>query len=267
MADIFSRWEKQPETIELLPKLERWFEGDRGRKILDCQRVMIEEVLGRCFGYHLLQLSVTARVQLYENSRVQNNYRCHPLATNSHARCDFDQLPFANESLDVVIVHHVHEFVSHPHQLLREIQRVVIPHGHLIIMGFNPWSPLGVYSRIGHLLPKSLWQNHLISSRRMKDWLSLLGFETQMSHFGYHSPQLLERTDSPMFNRLLRHWPLGDFYLISAIKEEATMTPVKPIWQTARNGFSGMAPVKQRVTNSAVIDHKIITAFHDEDVA
>jgi SAM-dependent methyltransferase len=246
--------------------LEQWFESDRGKKILGRQQEMIDEILTRCFGYHLLQLSVSARIKLYENSRVQSNYLCHPFSTGSHARCNFDRLPFANESLDAVIIHHAHEFVGQPHQLLRELQRVVIPHGHLIIAGFNPWSPLGFYSRMSHLLPRSMWQNHSISSRRIKDWLNLLGFETQVNLFGYHSPQLLERTGKPFFNRWLRRWPLGAFYLISAVKEEATMTPVKPVWRSSQSGFSGLAPVKRRITNSRFIDRRVISTLYDENI-
>ncbi|ARN75854.1 class I SAM-dependent methyltransferase [Oceanicoccus sagamiensis] len=250
MKDFLNRFKRQPDTEQLLPLLESWFDGEAGQLMLQRQREHIDEALASSFGYHLLQLSVDSRVQLFEHCRVQNKYPCHPLG-NGSARCDFEQLPFASESLDVVLLHHVQEYVSTPHALLREIQRVVIPHGHVIILGFNPWSPLGLYGQFARLLPHSIWQNHSISPRRIKDWLSLLGFETQSCHFGYHNPAVLERSDKLMLKRLLKQWPLGNFYMISAIKEEAGMTPIKPSWKKAAKPFAGLSPVKPGVTHSA----------------
>ncbi len=251
MKEMLNRLKRQPDTDRLLPLLEDWFEGEHGQLMLQRQQLLINEAISGSFGYHLLQLSVDSRLQLFNESRVQNKYFCHPLSSNSSARCQFDQLPFASESLDVVLLHHVQEYVNNPHALLREIHRVVIPHGHLLIVGFNPWSPLGLYGQLARLLPRSIWQNHSIGPRRIKDWLSLLGFETQFCHFGYHSPALMERSDKPWLKQLLKQWPLGGFYMISAIKEEAGMTPIKPNWKAASKPFAGLAPVKPRATHHA----------------
>lgn len=259
MKDILSRLKRQPDAELLLPLLEGWFDSEAGQLMLKRQQALVNEAIAGSFGYHLLQLSVDSRLQLFDNSQVQNNYQCYPLSSSGNLRCEFDQLPFASESLDVVVVHHVQEYVSNPHVLLREMQRVVIPHGHLVIIGFNPWSILGLYAQFARFLPCSIWQNHSIGPGRIKDWLSLLGFETQLCHFGYHSPALMERSDKPLLKRLLKQWPLGGFYMISAIKEEAGMIPIKPSWKTASKPFDGLSPVKPRATHHMPVKKTLIT--------
>jgi SAM-dependent methyltransferase len=264
VSSILNRWKKQQPGTQLLPKLERWFDSSQGQTMLACQQKILDDVLLSQFGYHLLQLSIDSRVELFKVSRVQNKYRCHPFAGSADAFCDFQQLPFATESLDVVVLHHTQEFVSNPHQLLREVQRVMIPHGQLVIIGFNPWSPLGLYSHIGHFMPASVWQNQLISSRRMADWLSLLGFEKDSCQFGHHFPQALEHSRKPLVEQFLKHWPLGNFYLISAIKEEAGITPLRPRWISPRPAFAGLTSIKP--SGRAAKIHTLDPPVYKEDV-
>ena len=266
MRESLKRFTKQPDPELLLSLLQQWFDGEAGQLMLKRQQALINEAIAASFGYHLLQLSVDPRLQLCTNSRVQNNYQSHPLASSGHMRSAFDQLPFDSESLDVVLVHHVQEYVSNPHTLLREIQRVIIPHGHLIIIGFNPWSALGLYAQFARFLPDSIWQNHRLSSCRLKDWISLLGFETQCCHFGYHSPAWLERSDKPALKRFLKQWPLGGFYMISAIKQQAGMLPIKPSWKRARDPFAGLSPVKPRATHYMPINKTEKTPLYKENI-
>ena len=266
MIDRFSRWKKPLDSDELLARAQQWFEGERGRGLLSRQQALLNEVVSDYFGYHLLQLSIDARLNLFNNCRVQQKYRCHPFGSNLAAQCDFEQLPFASESLDVVVLHHVQEVVDNPHQLLREIQRVIIPSGHVVLMGFNPWSPMGLYSHIGRWVPGSIAHNHLISAQRMSDWLALLGFETEVCQYGYHCPLFMESTNKPMVDEFLRHWPLGNFYLISAIKRVVTPTAVRPKWKAPTPSFAGMAPIKPRVSSHASWDKLPDQSFKDEEV-
>ncbi len=259
---------------QLFPELEQWFDSERGQLLLARQQALVDELVSSCFGYHLLQLSVDSRVELFDNSRVQHKFTCHPTANSSSALCEFEQLPFASESLDVVLLHHVQEYVLDPYQLLREIQRVTMPNGRLIIIGFNPWSPLGVYSHLGGLLSEAIWQNQLISPRRMCDWLGLLGFQPEPCYFGYHMPPLVERSDKPWLSKALKRCPTGNFYILSAIKQVSGMTPVRPKWKPAKS-FSALAPVKptassrkiQLITGNAENKSLSLSSELKEDVA
>lgn len=219
------------------------------------QQQLLDEALSHCFGYHLLQLSVDSRLSLFAESRVQKKYRVHPAIGNIDASCSFEQLPFATESLDVVIVHHAHEYVQDPHLMLREIERVLVANGHLIIVGFNPWSPLGLYSLIGRFLPNTIWHNHHIRCHRMKDWLGLLGFEIRRVNYGGHFPEILQRAKSPILQHCLKRLPVGNFYLISAVKQVSSVTPIKPNWATSKRPFAGLSTIKPRASNRSAIDN------------
>lgn len=55
-----------------------------------------------------------------------------------------EPLPFADDSMRVVLLAHALEQVSHPHALLDEVRRVLAGDGLLLITGFHPlslWSP------------------------------------------------------------------------------------------------------------------------------
>jgi len=249
-----SPWKLQPANERLLPLLEDWFKNEPGKSILAAEQKLIDQFLNNCFGYHLLQLSVSRDVTLFEGCRVQSRYRCHPLGNND-AQCEFDQLPIATDSLDAVILHHAHEFVANPHRVLREMNRVIVPHGHLIIVGFNPWSFLGVFSALARRSTQSMWHNHLLSTRRMEDWLSLLGFQINNIHYGFHGLPikkhgLLSRFFPTAGNPWVRNWPFGSCYIISAIKEQANIIPTKPRWHIPARRFAGLTPVKPTASSS-----------------
>ena len=74
----------------------------------------------------------------------------HAAAAQSVAlHCDFDALPFANHSLDLVVLPHALELARDPHLTLREVERVLVPEGRVVIIGFNPASLWGLRQRAG----------------------------------------------------------------------------------------------------------------------
>jgi SAM-dependent methyltransferase len=267
--DLFKRRSDRPYLDSLLPRLEHWFNGSKGQQVLASQQLLINENIKACFGYHLLQLSVSSSVRLFDESSISNKYCCHPIYDPQSVQVQalFESLPFANESIDLVVLHHAHEFVDNPHELLREIQRVIIPGGRIIIVGFNPWCTMGAKTLYSRFVPNAIWQNHLLSKRRMADWLGLLGFSVELSDFGYHTPKIVEAMNRPRLNKWLRSAAFGDYYVLRAIKQTATLTPLKPKWGAARNGFSVLTPAKSRVasyepaTTNKTINHHSETDF------
>ena len=150
---------------------------------------------------------------------------------------DYAELPFASQSLDLVVLPHVLEFAAEPHQVLREVERVLIPEGQLIVCGFNPASLWGARQLAGrltgaHFLPRD---GEFISPRRMKDWLKLLNMEVNRGHFGCYAPpcateKWLQRY-AFMEEGGKRWWPyLGAVYMMHAIKRVKGMRLVGPVW-------------------------------------
>ena len=250
-------WKKLPSNQQLLPLVDNWYQGEIGQRVLQAEQALIKDFLSNAFGYQLLQLSATSKANLIYESRIQSNVICHPLSSvpnqdhtiESPARtvCLFDELPFAEDSFDAVVLHHAQEFVANPHNVLREVERIVIPNGKIMIIGFNPWSLLGLYSSIAGISKKSMWRNHLLSKQRMVDWLILLGFKVTSSWVTHHRPpiKVARIFDNMTINKhpLWRSIPFGGVYCISAVKRVSAVTPQKPSWSKKR-AFAGLAPIK-----------------------
>ena len=105
------------------------------------------------FGYHALQLGLPDIDALRENrmplrfcaaNRVARVHPRAPAIRRVAVINRYEELPFATHSIDLVVMPHILEFTEDPHQVLREVERVLVPEGHVVITGFNPASLWGV---------------------------------------------------------------------------------------------------------------------------
>ncbi|MCR8921783.1 class I SAM-dependent methyltransferase [Dasania sp. GY-MA-18] len=259
---------KAPPMELVFPAVEHWFESEEGQALLCAEQYLIKRSLNTCFGYHILQMSVTRQRSLCSTARVQHKFCVYPVAGNKLGQrvdvvSDIQQLPFASGSVDAVVLHHSHEFAAKPQQLLREVERVMVNGGHLIVVGFNPYSLMGLQSALSRYFPRSIWHNKTFSHYRMEDWLSLLGFQVTQRQFGYHRFAGNRKKSRSKFwrfiNRCLivatKKLPLGSFYCITSVKQEAAMTPDHSRWRTASTGFTSLRP-KANIRQGKVIPFK-----------
>jgi SAM-dependent methyltransferase len=108
---------------------------------------------------------------------------------------EFGALPFPADSIDLVVLPHSLEFAHDPHQMLREVERVLRPEGRVVVTGFNPASLWGLRQRMARLplgrgrayLPR---QGDFIGYWRLRDWLRLLGFTIESGQFGCWRPPM-----------------------------------------------------------------------------
>lgn len=244
-------WKHQPPFEDLAPVLRAWFQTELGRAVLTAEQQLIDRCLDDCFGYHLLQLSVDNDLTFYDDCRVQRCFKAGavpPLGAAERAlfvQCDVQELPFESDSLDAVIVHHAMEFAANPHAVLRELYRVIVPQGRIVLVGFNPWSLLGARMALGRYRSGSIWRNHFLSVSRLHDWLQLLGFTMQRTDYGFHRPPL--HRAGPWAARehaWARHWPGGGIYAITAVKEVSKFIPMKPLKAAPRPVLSPLSVPK-----------------------
>jgi len=94
-------------------------------------------------------------------------------------------LPFSPDSLSTVILPHVLEWHDLPHQVLREVHRVLMSEGHVVLTGFNPASLLGLQR---FLCPRAVFKGHYYTCKRVMDWLQLLGFDVVASSMFQYAP-------------------------------------------------------------------------------
>lgn len=163
------------------------------------------------------------------------------------------ELPYASQSLDLVVLPHGLEFSSEPHQLLREVERVLIAEGQLILCGFNPVSLWGVRQFSGRLsgAPFLPLDGEFISMPRLKDWLKLLNMEVSRGHFGCYAPPCRSEKWLQRFGVMesagQHWWPfLGAVYIVQAIKRVKGMRLIGPAWSPQRATLPQAVPVANK---------------------
>jgi SAM-dependent methyltransferase len=142
--------------------LQNWLKTPPGQYLLDWEYAQFERVVADIFGYHALQLGLPA-LNALQASRIPHRWVASPYlpeldadyamnkiaiqAINTPAKdekegvneagkiaffTEFEALPFAENSLDLLILPHSLELSPDPHATLREAERVLVPEGKLI---------------------------------------------------------------------------------------------------------------------------------------
>jgi SAM-dependent methyltransferase len=148
--------------------------------------------------------------------------RRSPVSATCATVTDPGNLPFANESFDVVVLFHALDLAAQPHQALREAARVLAEDGRLVVTGFNPWSLWGARRLFGRR--RAPWNAHFINPVRMGDWLSLLDFEVAATEFTRYRPpvtgvrRLFDARAPRALRRVLR-MPFGGVWVIKARRQ------------------------------------------------
>jgi len=223
--------------------LEGWLQTPAGVYMRAWEQSCLDNLTADIFGYNAVQIGMP-EIDALAASRMPYKLladrKTRAVRDNLRAvnvTLDYTELPFASQSVDLVVLPHVLEFSTDPHQVLREVERVLIPEGQVVICGFNPaslWGARHVLRRVGgtSFLPRT---EELISMPRMKDWLKLLNMGATQSRFGCYAPAC--RTEkwlhryAFMDNAGSRWWPyLGGVYVVQAIKRVKGMRLIGPAW-------------------------------------
>jgi SAM-dependent methyltransferase len=233
--------------------LAEWFESPRGKYVLSWEQVQVDNAVDDVFGFHAVQVGLPGIDFLREN-RMPLKIRAGkgPLST---LQCSPEHLPLASHSIDLLVLPHVLEFSDNPHQILREAERVLMPEGQVVICGFNPLSLWGLRRRVGATLGWNQgtypWEGKFIGLLRLKDWLSLLGFELNGGRFGCYAPPFaqsrwLERSEF-MEKAGERWWPIaGGIYTVRAVKRHVGLRIVTPTWRDSRAKPRALVQVARR---------------------
>jgi SAM-dependent methyltransferase len=243
-------------------QLRNWYQQRLGQRLLRSERRELDRVLPNLFGYYLLQVGSPVDTGLCTRSLIPNRMlleshvsnKAASQATKPQIHAYAHALPIANDSVDVVLLVHTLEFEQDPHQVLREADRVLVPEGHIVLLGFNPFSPWGLWRLLVSRWSSPPWSGQFRSSRRIRDWLSLLGYDITVSHSLFFRPPVRHQgvmRRLKVLERLGRRlWPFaGAVYLVVARKRMVTMTPIRPRWRPGRSlvGTGLVKPSTQRV--------------------
>jgi len=244
-----------------------WLETPAGSYVRAWEQARLDALTVDIFGFNAMQIGIP-EINALQAKRMPNKWVSNmhmPSLASSESSIpvvvvhDFAELPYASQSLDLVVLPHALEFSSEPHQVLREVERVLIPEGQLIVCGFNPASLWGMRQVAGrltgaHFLPQD---GEFISLPRLKDWLKLLNMEINRGHFGCYAPpcrtkKWLNRF-SFMENAGDRWWPyFGAVYMVQAIKRVKGMRLIGPAWSKNSAKRTQGLPATNKINQSKI---------------
>ncbi len=267
---------------ESIIELGAWLQTAPGRHLLAWEQDRLDHAVTDAFGFHALQLGLPELNGLRANrmphrwvasdSLVVPEALAMPpprdgLSTTQPAEepvalyCEFDALPFPDHSVDLVVLPHSLELARDPHHTLREVERVLVPEGRVVIAGFNPASLWGLRQRAGHMkqglgvgrggglyLPRA---GDFIGYWRLRDWLRLLGFEVEGGRFGCYRPPFTSQRWLDRFAWMDavgdRWWPvLGSVYFVVAVKRVRGMRLIGLVKSERRKPRAAPAVVANR---------------------
>lgn len=221
-------------------QLQDWYTNPAGQILCEELENKLEQIVPNLFGYFALQIgalgedmnfltssSISKKIHMTLNPN-QGNVSASPLA-----------LPFPQDTLDLVIMPHTLEFSHDPHQVLREVHRVLISEGHLVLIAFNPLSMMGLSKLLLARSKRVPWVGHFYTARRLKDWLALLDFSIlKTQHVGIRPPiqnlHIQQRLE--VLNKIERFGMgrLGGVQIFVAQKRVLTLTPQPQPWRPRR---------------------------------
>jgi hypothetical protein len=233
----------RPALIKNHPtKPELWQDLPLGDELKCLIEKEIAEVSRKFFGYHLVRLGhlssqielaacpIKHQINITSNSQTYTSLVATP-----------DDLPVSEKSVDAFLLAHELDFSKDPHQILREVDRTIMPNGYLVITGFNPLSLCGLFKYLPINKGNILHEARFFSCARVKDWLQLLGFEiVDVKHLLFNELFLNRklRASSKWDQCCQEYLPLlTSMYVIVARKREIPLSMIKPKWK-AKTKFS-----------------------------
>lgn len=216
----------------------RWYQEAIGSRLIDAERQALGNILPRLYGYHLVFMGDPGLSPLVQSSLIQHQILINPHLDRKQAALSplpahFEGIPLRSDSVDVMVLSHLLEHISNPHEVLREAHRVLIPEGSIVITGFNPISCWGGWHAIQKWRHKTPASGKMLSALRLRDWLKLLNFQIGYAkQFCFRPPfshetlydkmQFLERWGQ-------KWWPMsGGAYCLVAVKRVIPLTPIRP---------------------------------------
>ena len=228
------------------PKLPTdWHSLPNGSLIKSELEQQLDDWWPKFFGYYMVKIGELSAQLNTQSSPIKNQLSITQQTKKGNILGEIDDLPLLEHSIDVCLLSHVLEFSLDPHHIIREANRVLIPNGHIVITGYNPFSLAGLNKFIPFRRKHTPWEGRFFSPMRIKDWLHLMGYEILADQRSLYSTLSTEHKSGVV----TKYWQkfasnyltsLGSVYIIVAKKRVLPLTPIKPKWRLSPN----FSPVK-----------------------
>jgi SAM-dependent methyltransferase len=245
-----------------IPGLHEWLDTPQGQYVQRWEHERVDQIVADVFGYNAVQIGLLEHDYLRAN-RMPFKLYCEDARPGPPRAliCDPVQLPFPATSVDLVVLPHVLEFAADPHAVLREVERVLVPEGHVLVTGFNPFSLWGACRRLSEREPFP-WNGDWLSVPRLRDWFKLLSLDTQAGCFGCYCPPVRSEKWLARWHFMEaagdRWWPfLGGTYVLQGIKRVHGMRLIMPTWRDRSAAARALATVSTRTQKHSASDEQI----------
>ena len=186
--------------------LNHWALTLNGRAVFEQEKILLDDAIKNLFGYYCVQLGAPTLKSMMSESRIQYKVLlaqelkesgggqdelsllkrgCSGAEFDPHChfvKADLDYLPIAKESVDVVLLPHSLEIAADPYYLLRQVDAMLRPEGHIVITGFNPFGCLVM--RFRFFKKETLFrQAQLARLSQIKMWLEVLGYDIELQRY------------------------------------------------------------------------------------
>lgn len=213
-------------------QLQAWFAGSRARLLLQREHALLRDVLPSLTGVRLLQVGAWALgpTALHKSATMYQWRLTRRPERRNDIGYDGVNFPIASGSIDALLLAHTLDLSADPHRVLRECERVLSDRGHLVVLGFNPFSMWALAQRLPRQRGTGFVRGaRFYSAHRLNDWLRLLGFEPdRVIRYGVGFP-FVWRGAAPVDDRSWQRWAaaarLAQAYLVVARKRVIPLTP------------------------------------------
>lgn len=246
----------------------RWLDSGLGTALLNQEQACVATAMTRVFGTRHLEVGVSASLAVTPSLPASQQPLVLPTVRGDTDRGPViarpEELPFHDDWMDSVVLHHTLDLADDPRQVLQEAVRVVRSGGQVIVVGFNPLGFWGL-RRLLAWRRGTPWDSRFLLARRVQDWARGVGCCVAPARYGFFRPPMggerfLNRCAflEPFYERGLQV-PLGGFYCLVAEKRDAAGLALKPAMREPkvvsmpvanRNVSPGMGRARLRGINS-----------------
>ena len=235
-----------------------------GEALERAEMEVLRQQVDQCFGARAILIGAGRDQRILDAMQVQRRFIARvadfdgpqrgPISRSPASVVDPSNLPFPNDSFDVVVLFHALDVTPVPQQALREAARVLVEGGQLIVTGFNPWSLWGLRRLFSRR--RAPWNANFINPVRMADWLALLDFKVVTTEFARYRPPMSRGQalfDGPIAKRLkqLVKVPFGAVWIMRARQQSAraatTREPARERMRTQGLTASGATRARPRL--------------------
>jgi SAM-dependent methyltransferase len=222
-----------------------WGDFPAGEHIQHAITEVCNDYAERVFGYHFAKIGTLSAAITLDKSPIRHQINHTPILLNTNDSSNHSLnkgesyvvgqshcLPFAENSIDGFLLANELDFAQDPHEILREVDRVITQSGYVIISGFNPLSLAGIARFLPVKRENVLHDARFFTSYRIRDWLQLLGFEIVEQRQVMFSTLFFQqkwRGAAKLQQYLSAYLPwCSAVYVILAKKRVFPMTTIKP---------------------------------------